>query len=352
MAKQRIVIAGSGFGGIKVAKALEGQADVTVVSPTDRFVYLPLIHEMLSEHRLPRDVTKRLSRILDCDHVRARATAVDGNELILDSGDRIAFDRLVVAIGAEPNDFGLPGVRENTYSFYSVKDALLANAALKTAVAEQGDEPLRLAVCGAGFTGVEVAAEAAELLRRLDAPHEIVLLDALPELFLHQSDDFRAGIRAGLERLGIETQLGEMITRVAPGSVHVKEEGGERDIPAEVLFWCAGIRPRRIEGVDPAVDDTMQSHGRDDVWVLGDAAQFPRGLQVPKLAQAAEQQAPIVAHNVLHPERPMHYTPETKGIIASVGHSYAVAEIKGQVLTGKVPLHIKRQLYKAKIRMA
>ncbi|MBW3583006.1 MAG: hypothetical protein KY455_07905, partial [Euryarchaeota archaeon] len=92
---------------------------------------------------------------------------------------------------------------------------------------------------------------------------------------------------------------------------------------------------------------------RDDVYIVGDAAQFPREMGVPKLAQTAEHQAEIAAWNILNPERHKHYATLVKGIIVSIGHDYAVAELSGDmVYTGKIPWHVKRTLYKAKIRLA
>ncbi len=340
----KVVIAGAGFAGIRTAKILQGKADVTLVAPADRFVYLPLIHEMVSEKQLPRDVTKPLREICPATtHVHDRVVAVEGHDAILKSGDRLPFDKLVVAIGAEPNDFGLPGVRENTYSFYSVKDALLANAALKTAAVEVAGRPIRVVVVGASFTGVEVAGEAAELLRRLDFRYEIELLDAGDRIFPHQADEFRAGVHAGLERLGLKVRLGQRIQAVEPGKVIV----GDEAIKADVIFWCAGAKPRAIKGVDPAVDMTLASRGHEDIYVLGDAATFHD--PVPKLAQTAELQAPVVAANVLGAAPAKEYEPSIKGLIVSVGHHYAVAQIGETVMAGNVPWQVKRRLYKTKI---
>lgn len=344
------MVCGAGFAGARVAKSLDGKADVTLVAPSDRFVYLPLIHEMLSERQLPRDVTKPLEDIVPtATRLHDAATGVDGDELITRGGHRIPFDALVVAVGAEPNDFGIPGVRENTHSFYSVRDALLANAALKTAAVEFAGRPVRVVVVGASFTGVEVAGEAAELLQKLDTPYDIRLLDAMPTLFPHQGDEFRRGIHEGLDRLGLRVRTGQTITRVEPGRVVVGDPG--EPVEADVVFWCAGARPRRLEGVDARVRPTLQSIDRDDVFVLGDAADFPRDMKVPKLAQTAEAQAPVVVHNLLKPDRMVAYEPDVKGLIVSVGHHYAVAEISGTVLRGNIPWHIKRRLYKTKIAL-
>jgi NADH dehydrogenase FAD-containing subunit len=352
--RRRVLVAGAGFAGVRTAKRLEAHCDVSLLAPTDRFVYLPLIHEVLSEGVTPGTVTKRLEEILPrTTLIHGRAARVEGKKLHTAGGEVLPFDDLVVAVGAEPHDFGVPGAAEHALPFYSVGDALRANATLKVQAAEAAG-PVRVVVVGAGFTGVEVAGEAASLLDKLDVPREVLLLDALPEIFPRQTADFRAGVQAGLKRLGLNLETGQRIQRVVPGAVHIAAaETPERSVAADVLFWCAGVKPRRIDGVDPHARRTLQSVSSDHVWLVGDAADLPRELAVPKLAQTAEEQAELVAHNILEPDDMREYAPNVKGLIVSIGHGYAVAELAGgQVFTGRVPWHVKRTLYKAKIALA
>lgn len=355
--KQRVVVAGSGFAGLGVARQLQADFDVTVVTPSGRFVYLPLIHEIVGESVEAPEVTRPLEDILrDVRIVIGKAASVEGKELVTSRGERIPFDKLVVAVGAEPNDFGVPGVKEHSFTFTSAGDALRANAALKVASANAADafRAARIIIVGAGYTGVEVAAEAAVLLDRLGSEREVIVLDALPEIFPRQSEDFREGIREGLERLDIELRTSQRIVEVRKDGVVVQEkDGGTRFVEGDAVFWCAGSKPRAIEGVDPNVRPTLQSVGRDDVFVLGDAARFPREMGVPPLAQTAEQQADLAAHNIAKPGSMREYKPSIKGVIVSVGPGYAVAELnRGPVMRGKVPWTVKRSLYKAKIALA
>lgn len=347
--KLRVVVCGAGFGGVNVAKELEDDCEVTLVAPTDRFVYLPLIHEVVSDHQTPLDVTRKLSEIIPHTKlVHARATKVEGKELVTASGERIAFDKLVVAIGAGPNDFGVKGVQENALSFYSVGEALRANATLKVLASTVTDRPIRVVVVGAGFTGVEVAGEVAELLDKLGVRRDVQLLDAMPDIFARQSATFRAKIKESIAAKGLKLLVNQKITEVRSDAVVV----GEKSIPSDVTFWCAGIKPRTLEGVDPNVRNTLQSVKDDDIFLVGDSARFPREMGVPQLAQTAEDQAKVCAWNILYRDRPRIYSPDVKGIIVSVGHTDAVAEMKGGiVLSGKIPWHVKRQLYKAKIAL-
>ncbi len=356
--RERVVVAGAGFAGMRVAKGLEREMDVTLIAPTKQFVYLPLIHEVLSETVAPPAVTRDLAEILpETELVYGRVERLDGDTVVTSDGEAFPFDHLVVAVGAEPNDFGVPGVREHALSFYSVGDALRANATLKVAAAEAEGSPLRVAIVGASFTGVEVGGEVADLLDKLDVPREIVLLDALPMIFPHQGETFREGVRDGLKRQGLELRTEQMVKEVREDALVVAgdEDAGEdaEVLAADVIFWCAGVRPRVLPGVTHQVRDTLQSWDREDVFVVGDAAQFPPERGVPRLAQTAEDQAKVAIHNVLHPDDPVAYEPNVKGLIVSIGHGYAVAELPGdKVFKGKVPWHIKRNLYKAKIRLA
>lgn len=353
----RVVVAGSGFAGLGVARHLQDECDVTIVSPSGRFVYLPLIHEIVGETVDAPEVTRALADVLPkCAIVVDKVASVYDKEIVTARSERIPFDVLVVAVGAEPNDFGVKGVKEHAITFTSAGDALRANAALKIASADAADafRPARVLVVGAGYTGVEVAAEAAALLDRLGSEREVLVLDALPEIFPRQSPEFRDGVREGLDRLGITLRTSQRIVEVRADGAIVQGKDGRTSLePADAIFWCAGAKPRQVPGVDPNVRPTLQSVARDDVYVLGDAARFPKEWGVPQLAQTAEQQAEIAAHNILHPERPRPYEPSIRGVIVSVGPGYAVAELtKGPVLTGKVPWTVKRNLYKAKILFA
>lgn len=352
--KQKVVVAGAGFGGLSVAKELEDDCDVTLVAPTDRFVYVPLIHEVVSDHVTPMEVTRKLADVVPhATLVHGRAQRLEGRHLVTAAGERIPFDKLVVAVGAEPNDFGVKGVRENALTFANVGDALRANGVLKALAAEAphraGGGPVRAVVVGAGFTGVEVAGEVAALLDKLGVERDVVLLDAMPDIFPRQGAKFREKIREGLDALDLHLRTGQKITEVRKNAVVT---AGAGEVASDVTFWCAGVKPRTVEGVDPHVRPTLQSVDDDDVFLVGDAARFPREMGVPQLAQTAEDQAKVCAWNILYRDRPRFYEPDVKGIIVSIGHDHAVAELKGGlVLSGRIPWHVKRRLYKAKIAM-
>ncbi len=354
--KPRVIIAGAGFAATEVGKRLAGHVDLTMVAPQLRFTYRPLIHELVSEEIYPPECTKPLHAIVEnATLIRGRASRIEENNLHLDTGEILPFDKLVLAIGAETNHFGIPGAAEHTLPFWTVADGLHANALLKGVLArlQGGDHDPVVDVVGGGPTGIEVAGELAVFFRRYGIRGTVRVIELMPEIFPRNTKEFRAKIIEEVGRLGIEVLTSTKVKRATADALIVERDGSESELEHDAAFWCAGVRPRSISPLSMQVDATMKSVERDDVYILGDCAGFPRAMAVPKLAQTAADQGPICAHNVLHPTRPKAYRAKVKGIMVSVGPGYAVAELaNGTVLAGNVPWHIKRNLYKYKLANA
>lgn len=354
MARPRIVVVGTGFAGIRAAQRLSGKADVTIVSPSDRFVWLPLVHELLSEESRPLSIARPVADAAPkAKLVRAAGKEVRDRSLLLSTGEEIPFDSLIVAIGAEPHDFGVPGVREHALTFWSLEDGLRANAELKRLLLRpRGEAVYRVMVVGAGATGLEVAGEAAAFFERYDAPYEIDVLEMRDQVFPQASREFRAAVKKALERYEIRLLVRTAVKSIEPGRVVVQTKHEDpRGVRSDVTFWCAGVRGRVLAPLSMRVDWTLRSVERPDVFVVGDCARFAK--PVAQLAQTAERQAEVAAWNALHPDRLRTYDPKVAGTILSVGPGHAIAETpRGAVLSGRLPWHVKKQYYKWGLRRA
>lgn len=348
--QEHIVIVGGGFAGMRTAKLLEGKAKVTLVTKEDRFTYIPLLHEIVSKNEEGETVTKPLSSILrQTNLVFDEAVKVEGNDLHLASGDSIHFDKLVVAIGGKTATFGVPGVLEHAMTFYSVDDAEKVRTALEDAAATVEGRPVRVLIAGASFTGVEVAGEIRELFDDLKVDAQIDMVELMPGIFGRQAAAFQEGAWKLIADQKLNVLLEHGIKEIQPGKMIVENNGERKELEGDVVLWCAGAQPCMLDGVDGTVDMTLKSASRDDVFFVGDAALFPREAGVPRLAQTAEMQAPIVAYNVLHPESMKTYEPKLKGVLLSVGQNKAVLEAGPVVLTGMIPWQMKKRMYKAKL---
>src|SRR6185503_3048544 len=232
------------------------------------------------------------------------------------------YDVLVVAVGSQNNDFGTPGVVDHAIKLESKSDARrfherMVNACIRAHAQSSplGAHQLKVAIIGAGATGVELAAELHRTTRevvaygldQVDAQKDIGItlieaaervLPALPERVSRETEKL-------LARLGVDVLVGAKVSEVGPD--HVSLTDG-RTIPAELIVWAAGVKApdflRDIAGLETnrinqlVVRPTLQTSRDDDIFAIGDCAAcaWPRGNNgqgsvVPPRAQAAHQQA-------------------------------------------------------------
>jgi NADH dehydrogenase, FAD-containing subunit len=292
--------------------------------------------------------------------------------------EALPYDHLVLALGAVPHFFGLPGCEQHAFSLKTLEDATrLRNHVL--ALLEQGDgEPnaterrclLTFVVAGGGFAGTETVAELFDLVHGVlryypgidPGEPRFVLVHSgeriLPELSPALGDYALAKLR----RRGIEFRLA---TRVAGATADAVLLHGRESLPTRTLVWTAGSRPNPLLGQLPGekgrggalvVDATLRVQGLERVWAVGDCAQIPDpdrgGAPYPPTAQHALREGTAVADNVaatLRGEAPAPFRFRTLGTLVALGHRTAVAEIRGRRFSGLLAWLLWRGVYLAKL---
>src|SRR2546426_10939417 len=254
------LVLGGGFAGGYVARLL-GKRGATIVSPENFMLYTPLLPEAASGTLEPRHVVVPLR--LMCPHAElllGRATGVDTDHrrVTVETEDGIrtlAYDELVVALGAVARVLPIPGLADHALGFKSLADAIyLRNHVLRrleaaTAGASEGHRrrELTFVFVGAGYAGVEALAELADLVRDAlrhyptlrDEPQHWVLVDAaekiLPEI------PTRLGDYAAhqLARRGVDIRVKTTLESVEPHAAVLSD--GSRILTSTVL-GTAGVR--------------------------------------------------------------------------------------------------------------
>jgi NADH:quinone reductase (non-electrogenic) len=241
ISRHRVVIVGSGFGGLAAAKALRrAPVDVTVIDRTNHHLFQPLLYQMatgvLAEGDISpptRDILRRhantrvlLGEVVDVD-LEAREVTLE----TIGRSARVAYDSLIVAAGAGQSYFGHDEFGLHAPGMKTIDDALELRGRIFGAfeLAElareksERDAWLTIAVVGAGPTGVEVAGQIAELSRRAlkrnfrrfdPAQARVVLLDAVDTVLPSFPESLRRRAHRDLERLGIEIELATRVTGV------------------------------------------------------------------------------------------------------------------------------------------
>lgn len=373
-ARQRIVIVGGGAGGLELAARLgdgvgrRGEAAIVLVDVALTHLWKPLLHEVaagtLAPHENEIDFLQQARR----HHFRfhpGRFEALDRARRqiwlapLIDEGVEIAprrplaYDTLVIAIGAIDNDFATPGARTHACSLNNMGDAERFHRRLLAlcARADLGSgEPVRVVIVGGGATGVELAAEltgaAREiasygmLLQQLRQPLRITLIEAAPRLLGALPAAVASRIHAELVRRGIDIHLARRVAAVDAAGVVL--EGGAR-IDSELTVWAAGVQGQALLGTLDGLEinrqrqllvrPTLQTTLDDDVFAFGDCASClpqPGRPPVPPMAQAARQQARLLARSLrrrIAGKPPLAFSYREYGTLVPLGREEAVGSV-------------------------
>jgi NADH:ubiquinone reductase (H+-translocating) len=356
-----VLVLGGGLAGVACARQLgAGGVDVTLVDRNDYHQFQPLLYQVASS-QLPVEDIARPHRTIFKDQptvhlVNAAVTGVDlfARTLALVDGTVLHGSHLVVAAGARPNFFGIPGAAENAFPLYSVADAerlrLHLQGLLREAMAEPSSPApglIDVVVVGGGPTGVETTGALSELMRalsetgRLHAPGHVTLVDLGPTLLGQFSDKAHHYALEKLAAAGAEVRLGVGVTAVHKDRVTL-DDGST--IATRTVVWGGGE-----SGAAVAADSVAATGrgGRIDVardlcvpgfprtYAVGDVANIPSGDgprdgALPQLGSVAQQSGRWAAMNIDRdlrgePAEPFEY--KDKGIMAMIGRNAAVAEV-------------------------
>jgi len=369
--KHKVVIIGSGFGGLTAAKKLQrADVDIKMIAKTTHHLFQPLLYQVatgiISEGEIAPPTRVVLRDQKNCQVLLGEVTSVDLDNRTVDSvllghTYRTPYDTLIVAAGAGQSYFGNDQFAEWAPGMKTIDDALELRGRILGAFeqAERSSDPVRreklltFVVVGAGPTGVEMAGQIAELadhtlkgaFRHIDSTKaRVILLDAAPAVLPPMGEKLGKKAATRLEKLGVEIQLGAMVTDVDRNGITVKHSDGTINrIDAATKVWSAGVSASPLGKIIAAqsgaeidragrvkVLPDLTVPGHRNVFVVGDMALVDG---VPGMAQGAIQGARYAA-KVIKAElkgadpatrEPFKYF--DKGSMATVSRYSAVAKI-------------------------
>jgi NADH:ubiquinone reductase (H+-translocating) len=368
-ARGGVLVIGGGFGGATVARLL-GRRGATIVNGQNSMLFTPMLPEVAAGVVEIRNAMTPLAMM--CPHaevIAGRVTDLDLEgqtaEVNTDGGPylTIDFDHVVIGVGAVPRTFPIPGLEEHAVGCTTVLDALylrnqllrlLAAAALEPD-AERRNRQLTFVFIGGGYAGVEALAElkhlAEDALRYhptlLGVPQRWVLVDAGPKILAEIPSDLGQYVNDLLRQRGVDLRLGTRLEKVVNGRVTLSD-GAEFD--AGLLVWTAGVKADPIvarfglpldERGRVRVGATLQVHGHQTVWALGDCAAVPNaatpGQVDPPTSQHAMRQGRRLAANLQAVQDGGHlkqYRFRSLGQVATLGRKEGIADLKGVRLSG------------------
>ncbi len=360
----RVVIVGSGFGGLNAAQALaKAPAQITVIDRKNHHTFQPLLYQVATAGLSPGEIAAPIRSILrghkNIEVLMAEVIGFDLEQRMVETPEfHIAYDYLIVAAGARHSYFGHEEWEKLAPGLKTIEDALeirrrvLLAFELSERQAAEGvtASPLNFVVVGGGPTGVELAGTLAEISRHALA-HEfrsidparthILLIEGGPRILPAYAEDLSRSAQEQLNYLGVEVRTSTMVTRVEAGAVDI----GDTRLPATVVLWAAGVAASPLGKklgvtVDRAgrvpVQPDLSLAGHPEVFVIGDLAEAKdeHGKMLPGVAPVAMQEGNFVAkviraelegkRGTSSPRPAFHYW--DKGSLATIGRAAAVAQ--------------------------
>lgn len=346
--KQKVLVIGGGFGGIKAALELADQKElaVTLLSDQDNFRYYPTLYHTATGGKtaasaiplteifagktvkLVKDSAKTLDR---------KAKSLKGT-----SGKSYSYDILIVALGVVTNYFGIKGLEKYAYGIKSQDDAKELRDHIHKLLIEDKKPDLNYVVIGGGPTGVELAgalpAYIHHIMKRHNLPDvrvHIDLVEAAPRLMARMPRSYSYAIQKHLRKLGVKLYLNQAVQAETADALMVSGHS----IASHTVIWTAGVTNHPFL---KANEFAMNDHGKAvvdkqlqaelGIYIIGDNADTPYS----GMAQTALFDAVFVAENIkreLDSKSPLNYKAKKPIYVTPVGSRWAA------VLWGKVHLY-------------
>ncbi|GAC78490.1 MULTISPECIES: NAD(P)/FAD-dependent oxidoreductase [Gordonia] len=371
MRRRRVVIIGSGFGGLFAAQRLKkADVDVTLIAKTTHHLFQPMLYQVatgiIAEGEIApatrvilrdqRNASVILGEVFDID----LAKQVVRSQL-LERTTETPYDDLIIAAGADQSYFGNDHFAEFAPGMKTIDNALELRGRILGAFeqAELSDDPaeqemlMTFVVVGAGPTGVEMAGQIAEMsdktlkgaFRNIDPTKaKVILLDAAPAVLPPFGEKLGQKAKARLEKIGVDVRLGAMVTDIDDDSLTVKYPDGQiATIASQCKVWSAGVQASSIGKILADQSDTeldragrvkvgpdLTIPGHSNVFVVGDMMAVEG---VPGVAQGAIQGGRYAADAIrasLKGHTPQERKPFSyfdKGSMATISRFSAVMQV-------------------------
>jgi NADH dehydrogenase len=365
-----VVIVGAGFGGLETAFRLAGApVKITLLDRRNHHLFQPLLYQVATASLATSEIAWPIRYLLrDRPEVTTLFATVNGidaenRRVLLDDGDTLSYDTLVLATGARHAYFGHDEWEPFAPGLKTLEDATTLRRRILVAFerAERESDPraraalLTFVIIGAGPTGVELAGTIAELAQHTLAPDfrnidthkaRVVLIEAGPRVLAGFPDELSAYAQASLESIDVEVMLGKPVTECSADGVVF---GGTR-LEARTIIWAAGVRasPAAEWLAAPAdragrlqVEPDLTVPGHPDIFAIGDTITIAawNGQPVPGIAPAAKQQGRHVAQSIMArlaggTTAPFRY--KHAGSLAQIGKRLAVIDFGRIKLRGAI----------------
>ena len=361
--KKPIVIVGAGFGGLTVAsnlKRLNPTLPILVVDSEAKFIFKPLMYEVLSEELSMWETAPEFSNIfsnLGITFLRNCLTKIRFDEKILEFCDdlNISYELLILCTGSVSNSFSVKGVDENCYFFNNLNDLKKLKSVLKKI--QNNITKKKLFVIGAGPSGVEIACKINDIYKN---KFDISIVERSNEILGRNKIFNREEAEKALERRKINVILNSTVQQISDQKISILYDSEIKDLDQDVVIWTAGVKPN-LPYIDEQVtqkdgrilvNENFQIDNCVNSFAIGDISIIKGMEDLPLTAQVAMQQGNHLAKNIelLFQEKDLlPFDFEDNGEMISLGIGEASISALGVTLSGKLAFEARRLIYASKM---
>jgi len=364
---KKICILGGGFGGLYTALRLnelswqEGEKpEITLVDKSDRFLFSPLLYELITEEMQTWEIAPPYSELLadtEIKFIQDQVTNIDisNQQVTLAHHSPLEYNRLVIGLGGLTPINIVKGAKEYAIPFRTLEDAYQLKNKLRN-LENSDQDKIRVVIVGGGYSGVELAVKIAD---RLGNRGKIRIVDRGEEI-LRQSPQFnqkkaQEALTARQIWLDLETEVEE----ITKDTVSLAYKGKVDQIPVDIVLWTVGTTgiklvdklslPQNQQG-KLQINEMLQVENHPQIFALGDLVECydDDGKLLPANAQVAFQQADYCAWNVWaslenKPLLPFKFQP--LGEMLALGVDDATLSGLGLNLDGNLAYLTRRLIY-------
>ena len=320
MFKKNVVVLGGGFAGVaaclQIKKHLkEIDADVTLIDRNNFHLFTPSLYEVATHEESRKNIAIPFGEIFNHEIkvLAGEVETIDAGKkmVILKSGIRCSYDYLIIALGSEPEYFGIQNLSKHSLPLKTLPDAIKIQKTIEKYYHKKDHkkdnlETINVVIGGGGFSGTELVAEMINyeeaLSKKFYCDNECIKLTIIQgsDRLLKELDSKASEVaRKRLENFGVELHFGEHVKSVT-SDIIITDKGN--NYKYDVFIWTGGVKAANVIGESGfstnakgqvKVTDNLQVVGCENIFAAGDIAEFG-----PWVAQVAEDEGKIAGENV------------------------------------------------------
>jgi len=373
---KNIIIIGAGYGGVKAAKVLNKElkknkdCNIVLIDRNPYHTLMTELHEAAGGKLEPDALKIYLKKIFAGKKVNIVTDEVKNvdftDKTVITKKDKFKYDYLIIATGADPVFFGVPGAKENCFTLWSLDDAVRIKehiekmflAASRETDEKKKKEYLTFIVAGAGLTGIELAGELLNwkksLCNRYLIEPELVslkIIEAQKNILPTLPEKLQIKTKKYLEKKNVEVLTDSPITEVSNDSLFINKKPA---FTSKTIIWTCGVAGGSFaQSIDLAkeknarikVNDYMQSMDHPDVYIAGDIVWYKeKDVAHPQIVETALQTGENAAKNIVRDikgKKKEKLKAKYHGQMVSIGSYYGVANLMNIRMSGFISLVMK-----------